>query len=215
MPRSTRHPILFVLLAGLSLLLGGCSDEVVVDDHDGWTAEQFYKEARGLMNDGAYEKAAKTYEKLESRFPFGKYATQSQLDVAYCYYKNDEPDAAIAAGQLFYPMHWSDAFASPARACSENISGCTMPSDRRRMEWAAPSRRKAAPKSGVSASSAIELAVKPIISHAVEIWRANVRAAVATQVAVAEIVGQDDDDVWRGRGEEPWKTQETRKQKAM
>lgn len=105
MPRSTHHPILFVLFFGIALLLGGCSEEVVVDDHEGWTAEQFYKEARGLMTDGAFEKAAKTYEKLEARFPFGKYATQSQLDVAYCYYKNDEPDAAIAAADRFIKLN--------------------------------------------------------------------------------------------------------------
>jgi outer membrane protein assembly factor BamD len=105
MPRSTHHPILFVLFVGIALLLGGCSEEVVVDDHEGWTAEQFYKEARGLMTDGAFEKAAKTYEKLEARFPFGKYATQSQLDVAYCYYKNDEPDAAIAAADRFIKLN--------------------------------------------------------------------------------------------------------------
>lgn len=105
MSRILLHHIFLVAVAGVFLLLGGCSDEVVVDAHDGWTAEQFFTEARRLMQDGSYEKAAKTYEKLESRFPFGKYATQAQLDVAYCYYKNDEPDAAIAAADRFIKLN--------------------------------------------------------------------------------------------------------------
>ena len=105
MSRSILHSILLALLAAAVLTLVGCSDGETVDEHEGWTAEEFYKEARGLMKDGAYEKAAKTYEKLESRFPFGKYATQAQLDVAYCYYKNDEPDAAIAAADRFIKLN--------------------------------------------------------------------------------------------------------------
>jgi outer membrane protein assembly factor BamD len=110
MSRSILHSILLALLAAAVLTLVGCSDGETVDEHEGWTAEEFYKEARGLMKDGAYEKAAKTYEKLESRFPFGKYATQAQLDVAYCYYKNDEPDAAIAAADRFIKLNPTHPF---------------------------------------------------------------------------------------------------------
>jgi outer membrane protein assembly factor BamD len=105
MPNIHLYRILLIALAGLVLLLSACSSEVTVDEHEGWTAEQFFQEARRLMKEGAYEKAAKTYEKLESRFPFGKYATQAQLDVAYCYYKNDEPDAAIAAADRFIKLN--------------------------------------------------------------------------------------------------------------
>jgi outer membrane protein assembly factor BamD len=47
----------------------------------------------------------KLYEKLEARYPFGKYATQAQLDVAYAYYKNDEPDSAIAAADRFIKLN--------------------------------------------------------------------------------------------------------------
>ena len=48
------------------------------------------------------------YEKLEARFPFGNYATQAQLDIAYAYYKNDEPESALAAADRFIkqnPIH--------------------------------------------------------------------------------------------------------------
>jgi outer membrane protein assembly factor BamD len=55
--------------------------------------------------DQRYEKATKLYEKLEARYPFGKYATQAQLDIAYAYYKNDEPDSALAAADRFIKLN--------------------------------------------------------------------------------------------------------------
>ena len=39
------------------------------------------------------------------RFPFGKYATQAQIDVAYAYYKFNEPDSAITALERFIKLH--------------------------------------------------------------------------------------------------------------
>jgi outer membrane protein assembly factor BamD len=89
------------------LLLGACSEtpDETNDEYSEWSAEQFYNEARGALNEKRYDKAAKLYEKLEARYPFGKYATQSQLDVAYAYYKNDEPDSAIAAADRFIKLN--------------------------------------------------------------------------------------------------------------
>lgn len=112
MPRLSLKRLFYATLLSLLLLLAGCSGdgEDVADEHEGWSAEQFYKEARALLNDGSFEKAAKLYEKLEARYPFGKYATQAQLDVAYAYYKNDEPDAAIAAADRFIKLNPTHPF---------------------------------------------------------------------------------------------------------
>jgi outer membrane protein assembly factor BamD len=52
-----------------------------------------------------YLTAIEYYETLESRFPFGKYATQAQIDVAYAYHKFDEPDSAITALDRFIKLH--------------------------------------------------------------------------------------------------------------
>lgn len=102
----------FVLLVLLfALLLGGCSlfgkdnakDEP--DEYADWTAERFYSEAKQSLTDKRYDKAVKLYEKLEARFPFGKQATQAQLDIAYAYYKNDEPDSAIASVDRFIKLN--------------------------------------------------------------------------------------------------------------
>ena len=94
----------------LALLLGGCSlfgndKKEEPDEYADWTAEKFYTEAKHLLQDKQYSKAVKLYEKLEARYPFGKYATQAQLDIAFAYYKNDEPDSAIAAADRFIKLN--------------------------------------------------------------------------------------------------------------
>lgn len=94
----------------LALLVGGCSSfgkerKEEPDEYADWTAERFYTEAKQALMEKRYDKAVKLYEKLEARFPFGKYATQAQLDVAYAYYKNDEPDSAVAATDRFIKLN--------------------------------------------------------------------------------------------------------------
>lgn len=75
------------------------------DEYVNWSAQQFYQEAKKELSDGNYEKAVKLYEKLEARYPFDKLATQAQLEVAYAYYKKNEPDSAIAAVDRFVKLN--------------------------------------------------------------------------------------------------------------
>jgi outer membrane protein assembly factor BamD len=70
-----------------------------------WTAEKLYTEAKDALNDGGYERAIKLFEKLESRYPYGRYAQQAQLESAYANYKQSEPAAAIAACDRFIRLH--------------------------------------------------------------------------------------------------------------
>ncbi|MES9911203.1 MAG: outer membrane protein assembly factor BamD, partial [Candidatus Sedimenticola sp. 4PFRAG1] len=76
----------------------------------GWGAQRFYSEASFAMSDGDYEKAIEYYEGLEARYPFGRYAMQAQLDVAYAYYKNSEYESAIAAADRFIKLHPRNQF---------------------------------------------------------------------------------------------------------
>jgi len=91
---------LFVLVLAL-LVISGCS--LLPEEKDktkGWSAQKLYTEATGATAEGDYELAIKYYQILESRYPFGKYAMQSQLNVAYAYYRNSEPESA-----LDHPQH--------------------------------------------------------------------------------------------------------------
>ncbi len=92
--------LLSTLLAGCGLLPANKADETA-----NWTAQKLYGEAKSAMDDGAYDKAIKYYEKLESRYPYGNYAEQAQLEVAYAYYKESEPASAIDACDRFIRLH--------------------------------------------------------------------------------------------------------------
>jgi len=94
------------VLLFIAVLLAACSS---TDDSDditlGWSAEKLFREAKDSINSGAYESAIKYYEKLEARFPFGVYAQQAQLDIAYAYYKQGEDTAALTAIDRFIRLH--------------------------------------------------------------------------------------------------------------
>jgi len=78
------------------------------DETAGWSASRLYSAARAAMSEGDWETAIKYLETLEARYPFGRYAQQAQLEVAYAYYKYDEPESALAAADRFiklYPRH--------------------------------------------------------------------------------------------------------------
>ena len=65
------------------------------------TAEELYHQAKTELNDGSFSTAIKLYETLQSRYPFGQYAQQSMLEMAYAYYSQAEPDPAIATADRF------------------------------------------------------------------------------------------------------------------
>lgn len=94
-----------ILFLFLSLLLSACGPVKEVDVTLAWTVEKLYRSARSNMDEGNYLTAIEQYENLESRYPFGKYATQSQLDVAYAYYKFEEHESSIAAIERFIKLN--------------------------------------------------------------------------------------------------------------
>jgi len=89
-----------------ALLLGGCGLlPEAQDETANWSAQKLYTEAKEAMAEGAYEKAIKHFESLEARYPYGRYAQQAQLEVAYAYYRSQEPAMAIAAADRFIKLH--------------------------------------------------------------------------------------------------------------
>ncbi|MHB1590060.1 MAG: outer membrane protein assembly factor BamD [Sulfuricella sp.] len=96
----------FILALILVLLITGCGLlPEVQDETKSWSAQKLYTEAKSEMADGGYEKAIQYFEKLEARYPYGRYAQQAQIDVAYAYYKSNEPASAIAACDRFIKLH--------------------------------------------------------------------------------------------------------------
>ena len=70
-----------------------------------WSAARLYKEAKDELTSGGYEQAIKYYETLESRYPYGAYSQQGQLESAYAYYKQGEAASAVAAIDRFLKLH--------------------------------------------------------------------------------------------------------------
>jgi outer membrane protein assembly factor BamD len=88
------------------LLLSACGSMAEKSDPTkSWTASKLYAEAKDELNSGNYEKATKFFEKLESRYPFGAYAQQAQLEIAFAYYKQNDQAQCIAAVERFIRLH--------------------------------------------------------------------------------------------------------------
>lgn len=88
----------------LSLSACGLMPEQI-DETRAWSASKLYTEARDEASSGNYEKSVKYYEKLETRYPFGVYAQQAQMEVAYGYYRQNEQALALAAANRFIKLH--------------------------------------------------------------------------------------------------------------
>ncbi|KAF4516694.1 hypothetical protein B566_EDAN003444 [Ephemera danica] len=98
----------FRLLAGISFaaFVAGCGLlPESTDETAGWSANKLYAESKTAQSDGAWDKAAKYLEKLEARYPYGRFAQQSQLELGYVYWKGQETGSALAACDRFIKLH--------------------------------------------------------------------------------------------------------------
>lgn len=97
-------------IVAVTLLAGSLSacNFVETDLTADWDAKRLYDEARTATDSGDWTLAQDYYSKLESRYPFGRYAQQAQIELAYVYWRDGEPAQAIAACDRFlkqYPNH--------------------------------------------------------------------------------------------------------------
>ncbi len=92
--RLTRGTLVLVAAA----LIAGCSAfKPDVDKTAGWSADRLYKDARSEMSDSNWKDARTRLEAVESRYPFGIYAQQALVDLAYVDWKDEDSDQALAA----------------------------------------------------------------------------------------------------------------------
>ena len=92
-------------LLGVFLLSGCGLLGEKIDETKGWSVSKLYSEARAELGNANYTEAIALYEKLEARYPYGRYAQQAQLEVAYAHFKDNEPALAIAAADRFIKLH--------------------------------------------------------------------------------------------------------------
>jgi len=95
-----KHLLLIAILA----LTAACgSKEIKVDENLSET--ELYQQAQIDLKNKNYSHASSKLKALESRYPFGQYAEQAQLELIYAYYKNQEPEAARSAADRFIRLH--------------------------------------------------------------------------------------------------------------
>ncbi|MDX1669372.1 MAG: outer membrane protein assembly factor BamD [Limnobacter sp.] len=98
-----------IVIPLLVLALAACASKPY-DETEGWSPARLYEEATEEIANANYERGIELLEKLESRDPYGRYAQQAQLDVAYAHYKSGDNIQAMAATDRFirlYPNHSS------------------------------------------------------------------------------------------------------------
>lgn len=111
----TRRWLLPILLLAFVFTGSGCSHlhmSKLFGKHeekvDTLPVDQLYALGHQQMENGNYGTAQTTYKRLVSRFPFGTYTAQAQLDLAYAQYKDDKFDDASSTIDRFirtYPTH--------------------------------------------------------------------------------------------------------------
>ena len=96
-----------LFIALMLALLAACGGRGV-QETETLPVEQLYAEAKSSLDGGNYDRAVRYYKRLTSRFPFGDFAEQAQLDLAFAQYKRAEYDDAIGSVNRFikiYPAH--------------------------------------------------------------------------------------------------------------
>lgn len=101
----TRSVIALAAIA-LAATLAGCGTwGGKVDARKDWGPQEFYNAAKEELGNGNWQAAVKLFEQLESKFPFGKFAQQAQIEIAYAYYKEGETAQALSAIERFIKLH--------------------------------------------------------------------------------------------------------------
>ncbi len=110
-----RFSFRYLPIAAIVLLLGACSWIPFIggkDKDDGELAEEIetseqklYRDAQRWLRSSNYQQAIAALERLEARFPFGRYAEQAQLELIFARYMSADLDGARSAADRFIRLH--------------------------------------------------------------------------------------------------------------
>jgi outer membrane protein assembly factor BamD len=95
-------PLLLILV-----ILGaftGCAQKDY-DETASWPQSKLLNEAKSALSENNYPLCSKYFEKLEARYPFGPIAEQAQINTAYCDWKRNEQELALASVNRFIQLH--------------------------------------------------------------------------------------------------------------
>jgi outer membrane protein assembly factor BamD len=105
------HPLgqlasrILLMLAALALIAGCGTKAPEYDPTANWNAERLFQDGKTEMNAANWRTAKERFAAVEARFPFGVYAQQAQINLAYCQWKDKEPELAIATLNRFQQQY--------------------------------------------------------------------------------------------------------------
>ena len=90
-----------LMLAALVVIAGCGTKAPEYDPTANWNAERLFQDGKTEMNAANWRVAKERFAAVEARFPFGVYAQQAQINLAYCQWKDKEPELALGTLNRF------------------------------------------------------------------------------------------------------------------
>lgn len=85
------------------LVLAACSSNEKRPEE--LSEREFYEQAREAMEDNNFLIASERLQQLESRYPFGQYAEQSQLELIYTQHMMADMEGSLTSAERFIRLH--------------------------------------------------------------------------------------------------------------
>lgn len=92
-----------LLLIAIFALTAACSSNETISENLG--EAELYRQAQADLDSKSFTSAIDKLKALESRYPFGRFAEQAQLELIFAYYRNTEPEAARSSAERFIRLH--------------------------------------------------------------------------------------------------------------
>lgn len=97
-----KHLLFLVCFSLLTACASKKNAEKTIDDY---SEQELYEQAQHNLDKGNYSTAISRLRAIESRFPFGRYAEQAQLELIYANYQFRDYGALEAAADRFIRLH--------------------------------------------------------------------------------------------------------------
>ena len=102
MSRNLRNILLLPIFFAFAFSISSCSkDEVEIERPE----KVYYDQAQRRIKVNNYFGAIESLQRIETQYPFGKFAEQAQIDLVYCYFMNSETEAAHSSAERFIRLH--------------------------------------------------------------------------------------------------------------
>ena len=102
MNRNLKNIFFLSIVFAFVFSLSSCSkDEVEIERPE----KVYYDQAQRRIKVNNYFGAIESLQRIETQYPFGKFAEQAQIDLVYCYFMNGETEAAHSSAERFIRLH--------------------------------------------------------------------------------------------------------------